>query len=168
MGPLDVLLKVLDYANPVAGIAAEFVATKLGLTDSTIGAVKNAVSKMTDAPGDRVKLAEIESGLRDKLASYGLQLETVRANENVAVIQAVNETLQADARGDSWLQKNHHAIECLLTVCLIIAVYFVLPLARVPVPPIPETAFLMLAAVLGVSSWQRGEVNKTIAAGNTK
>ena len=48
MDATQVLLKVLDVANPLAGMAAEFIAGKLGLGTSTVEAVKDAVTgKMT-------------------------------------------------------------------------------------------------------------------------
>ena len=164
MDATQVLLKVLDVANPLAGMAAEFIAGKMGLGTSTVEAVKDAVAGVTGA--DKVKLADIQAQLQDHLAQYGLQLQTVQVQAAAQVVTSVNTTLQADARGDSWLQKNHHAIESLATVACVIGIYFVLPLAHMPVPSVPEAAFLMLGAILGVTSWQHGQVNKAIAEGN--
>lgn len=166
MDATQVLLKVLDVANPLAGMAAEFIAGKMGLGSSTVDAVKDAVAGVTGA--DKVKLADIQAQLQDHLAQYGLQLQTVQVQAAAQVVTSVNTTLQADARGDSWLQKNHHAIESLATVACVIGIYFVLPLANIPVPSVPEAAFLMLGAILGVTSWQHGQVNKAIAEGNTQ
>ncbi len=164
MDATQVLLKVLDVANPLAGMAAEFIAGKLGLGSSTVEAVKDAVAGVSGA--DKVKLAQIQADLQDHLAQYGLQLQTAQVQAGAAQVVAVNSTLQADARGDSWLQKNHHAIESLMTVGMVIAIYFGLPLAHIPTPVVPTEAFLMLGGILGVTAWQRGEVNKTIATGN--
>jgi hypothetical protein len=164
MDVTQVLLKVLDVANPLAGMAAEFIAGKMGLGSNTVEAVKDAVAGVTGA--DKIKLAEIQAGLQDHLAQYGLQLQTTEIQAAATVVAAVNTTLQADARGDSWLQKNHHAMESLATVACVIGVYFVLPLAHIPVPSVPEAAYLMLGAILGVTSWQRGQVNSIIARGN--
>jgi hypothetical protein len=164
MDVTQVLLKVLDVANPLAGMAAEFIAGKLGLGNSTVEAVKDAVAGVSGA--DKVKLAQIQADLQEHLAQYGLQLQMAEVQASAAVVTSVNTTLQADARGDSWLQKNHHAIECLATVGCIISIYFVLPLAHIPIPAVPESAFLMLGGILGVTSWQRGQVNTVIAKGN--
>ena len=166
MDATQVLLKVLDVANPLAGMAAEFIAGKMGLGSSTVDAVKDAVAGVTGA--DKVKLVEIQSQLQDHLAQYGLQLQTAQITSAAAVVTSVNTTLQADARGDSWLQKNHHAMESLTTVACVVGIYFVLPLAQIPVPAVPEAAFLMLGAILGVTSWQHGQVNKAIAEGNSQ
>ena len=89
--------------------------------------------------------------------------ELAQISSDTAILQAVNATIQADARGDSWLQKNHHAIESLTATFLVVGVYFVLPLLKVPVPIIPEFAFMMIGAILGVTAWQHGQVNKEIA-----
>ena len=164
MDVTQVLLKVLDVANPLAGMAAEFIAGKMGLSNTTVDAVKDAVAGVTGA--DKVKLEEIHSQLQDHLAQYGLQLQTVEVTAAASQVASVNQTLQADARGDSWLQKNHHAVESLLTVCCLIAVYFVLPLLRIPVPTIPEAAFLMLGSIVGVTAWQHGQTNVQIAKNN--
>jgi hypothetical protein len=163
MDATQVLLKVLDVANPLAGMAAEFIAGKLHLGTSTVEAVKDAVAGVTGA--DKVKLAEIQAQLQDHLAQYGLQLQTTQVTAAATQVVAVNETLQADARGDNWLQKNHHAIESLATVGCVIGIYFILPLCKLPVPVVPEFAFMMLGAVLGVTAYQHGQVNKTIAEG---
>ena len=89
--------------------------------------------------------------------------ELAQISSDTAILQAVNATIQADARGDSWLQKNHHAIESLTATFLVVGVYFVLPLLKVQVPIIPEFAFMMIGAILGVTAWQHGQVNKEIA-----
>ena len=164
MDVTQVLLKVLDVANPLAGMAAEFIAGKMGLGSNTIEAVKDAVAGVSGA--DKVKLEEIHAQLQDHLAQYGLQLQTTQVAAAAQVVTIVNATLQADARGDSWLQKNHHAIESMATVACVIGIYFVLPLLKMPVPSVPEAAYLMLGAILGVTSWQHGQVNNTIAKGN--
>ena len=158
MTATDVLLKVLDVANPLAGVVAEFVAGKLGLTDKTIDAVQQTISGMSGA--DQVKLKQIAADLQDHLAQYGVQLQLAQIQADTSAIVAVNTTLQAEARGDSWLQKNHHAIESLMTVGMVMAIYFVLPLCRLPIPAVPESVYVMLATILGVSTWQRGVVAK--------
>ena len=155
---VPVLLKILDVANPLAGAAAEFIAGKLGLSEKTVDAVQQTISGMTGA--DQVKLKQIAADLSDHLAQYGVTVQVAEITAQTAQIQAVNTTLQADAAGRSWLQNNHHAIESLMTVGMVIAVYFILPLAKIAPPSIPSEAFLMLGGILAVTAWQRGEVRK--------
>lgn len=107
----------------------------------------------------------------------GEQLVAIRALESdlakaelsasTAQVEAVNKTLQTEAMGGSWLQRNHHAIESLATVGLVWAVYFILPLAKIPVPAVPETAWLTLGAILGVTAWMRGQANVQTAKGGS-
>ena len=163
MGAADILLKVLDVANPLAGIAATFLAGKLGMTDKSIDAVQQVVSGMSG--GDQVKLRQIAADLQDHIAQYGVQLQIADLQAQAATVGAVNATLQADARGSGWLQANHHAIESLATVAMVIAIYFGLPAAHIAPPIVPSEAFFMLGGILGVTAWQRGEVKK-IQAGN--
>ena len=154
----SVLLKLLDVANPLAGTVAEFVAGKLGLSDKTVTAVQQVI-----AGADPVKLAQIESDLKDHLAQYGVQIEVASINAASSQVEAVNKTLQTEAMGGSWLQRNHHAIESMATVGLVWAVYVGLPLAAIAVPTIPESAWITLGAILGVTAWQRGQANKAVA-----
>ena len=157
----QILLKALDVANPLAGMVAEFVAGKLGLSDKTVDAVSQAVSGMSG--GDQVKLKQIAADLQDHLAQYGLQLNVAQLQTGAQQVESVNKTLQTEAMGGDWLQRNHHAIESLLTTGTVGCIYFVLPLMKVPVPSVPEAAFLMLGGILGVTAWQRGAANVAVA-----
>lgn len=165
METTQILLKLLDAANPLAGIVAEFVAGKLGLSQATTDAVSQAVSGMTGQ--DQVKLKKIAAELQEHLSANGVQVQIAGINAAAAQVESVNKTLTADAQGQSWLQQNHHAIESLTTVFLMVAVYFIIPIlpaiapvSKIAIPDIPANAFLMLGAILGVTAWQRGEVNK--------
>lgn len=161
MDTTQVLLKLLDAANPLAGIAAEFIAGKLGLSDKTTEAVSQAVSGMTG--DDQVKLKQIAADLQDHLAQYGVQLNIVQMKTAAQQLDSVNKTLQTEAMGGSWLQRNHHAMESLLTTVTIGLIYFGLPMMKIPVPAVPEAAFLMLGGILGVTAWQRGAANVAVA-----
>jgi hypothetical protein len=76
-----------------------------------------------------------------------------------AQVDAVNKTLQTEAMGGSWLQKNHHAIESMFVCGLVAAIYVVLPVLHIPVPAVDPTVWLMLGGILGVTAWQRGAAN---------
>lgn len=162
MDILQGLLKILDVANPVAGVAAEFLASKLGLSDKTVQAVQQTISGFKGE--DVAKLQQIASDLQDHLAQYNVQLQIEGMKDDAAQVDAVNKTLQTEAMGGSWLQRNHHAIESLATVGLVWGIYFALPMLKLPVPPVPESAWITLGAILGVTAWQRGQVNKAIAS----
>jgi hypothetical protein len=139
---------------PGSGTIIALVANALGLgANATPDEIASAVNAN---PDNIVKLKALQDKHEEILAKAGYDAE-------VAVIQSVNLTLQTEAQGGSWLQKNHHAVESLLVVNLVVAVYFVLPLLRIAVPVIPEFAYMMLGAVLGVTAWQRGQANVVTA-----
>lgn len=161
MNIVDGLLKVLDVANPLAGAAAEFIAGKLGLSDKTVDAVQQTISGMTG--GDQVKLKQIAADLQDHLAQYGVQLQIAELQTGQQQVEAVNKTLQTEAMGGGWLQRNHHAIESLMATSSVILIYFGLPLLKLPVPVVDPMAWMMLGGILGVTAWQRGQANVATA-----
>jgi hypothetical protein len=156
------LLKVLDVANPLAGAAAEFLASKLGLGTATVDAVQQTISGMSGA--DQVKLKQIAADLQDHLAQYNVQLQVAGAQAEAAQVAAVNTTLQTDARGDSWWQKNHHAFESSFALLMVAGIYIILPVLKVPVPSIDPTVWLMIGGILGVTAWQHGQVNQALVS----
>jgi len=140
--------------GPAGALFGKMAAGALGLSaDATPEQVATAVNTN---PDNVAKLLELQNTHQEVLVKAAYEAET-------AAIQAVNATLQADARGDSWLQKNHHAIESLTATLMVVGIYFVLPLLKIPVPTVPEFAFMMLGAILGVTAWKHGVVNQTIA-----
>lgn len=133
--------------GPAGAVVGKSIAAALGLgADST---PEQTAAALGNVSGEQlVALRALETDL----SKAQLQAET-------SLVETVNKTLQTEAMGGSWLQRNHHAIESLATVALVWAVYFVLPLAKIPVPIIPETAWLTLGAILGVTAWMRGQAN---------
>lgn len=135
---------------PGSGTVVALVANALGLgSNATPEQVSTAIATN---PDNVVKLKELQDRHEETLVKAAYDAE----NRNV---EAVNKTLQTEAMGGSWLQRNHHGIESLSTVGLVWAVYFVLPLAKIPVPTIPAEAWLTLGAILGVTAWMRGQAN---------
>lgn len=99
------------------------------------------------------------------VALRNLEAEQAKVQMQTAAqqVEAVNKTLQTEAMGGSFWQRNHHAYETSATVLLIWAVYVGLPICKIPVPSIPESAWIMLGAILGVTAWQRGQANVQVA-----
>ena len=121
---------------------------------------------MASAPDSILKLRELELKHEEFMVKAAYDAEVAHAVEAAKQVDSVNKTLQTEAMGGSWLQRNHHAMESLAVVGMVIGVYFLLPLLKLPVPVIPEFAFMMLGAILGVTAWQRGQANNTIAKSN--
>ena len=133
--------------GPAGAVVGQGIASALGLSqDATPEQTAAALGNMS---GEQlVALRAIEA----QMAKDHLQAGT-------ALTEQVNKTLQTEAMGGSWLQRNHHAIESMFTVGLVGCIYFILPLVAIPVPAVPESAWLMLGAILGVTAWQRGSAN---------
>jgi len=141
--------------GPTAGLAAKFLADKIGVPQATVDAVSGAVQNMTATPEGRIRLAEIDADLRKYAMGLGLEVDRLA----VQTLEIVNKTIQTEAMGGDWLQRNHHAIESLGSVAMMWCVYFLLPIFGKAVPDIPGDAWLMLGAILGVTAWQRGKAN---------
>ncbi len=80
--------------GPLGGIAASFVAEKLGLEDSTVEAVQAAISGAS--PDTMLKLKEIDADLQKYFAGLGVKLEEIAAADRVSARDREVKT------GDSW------------------------------------------------------------------
>ena len=66
--------------GPLAGMAATFLAGKLGLPESSIEAVSNAVAGMSGA--DLVRMKEIEADFQKHMADNGIALDLAQIGTN--------------------------------------------------------------------------------------
>lgn len=137
--------------GPAGAIAGKGLAAALGL--GAEATPEQTAAALGNVSGEQIVALK---ALDAQMAKDQLQAET-------AQIEAVNKTLQTEAMGGSWLQKNHHAIESMFTVALVGCIYFILPLLKISVPAVPEAAWLTLGAILGVTAWQRGAANVATA-----
>jgi hypothetical protein len=111
-------------------------------TDATPDAVAAALD-----PAAAVKLREIEA-----------DLAKAQIQADVTVLQAVNTTMQTEAKADHWPTYSWRPF---IGFCFGIAWlgdYLLLPLAHIPVPTVPPEAWLAVGGVLGVASWYRGKM----------
>jgi len=139
-------------AGPAGALAAKGLLDAVGL--GKYATPEQMVATLGNLTGDQLaKLKELE-----------IDLAKAQLAAATAQIESVNKTIQTESMGGSFWQRNHHAFEASAFVCMMIGVYFVLPLMKVAVPVIPEFAFMAIGAVLGVTAWQRGETNKISAA----
>lgn len=140
--------------GPLAGLAAEWVTSKLGLPPSTPGDVKAILSGLSSDKLEELKRVEFE--FRFKIAQLGYDsLEKVESL-NVQIVQAVNTTMQAESKSEHWAQWFWRPYIGLCFGTQVFGTYFILPILEVPVPTIPETVWVAYGAVLGVTAWHRG------------
>src|SRR5690348_4042352 len=116
-----------SVGGPAGALAAKGLLTAVGLAgDSTPEQVAASLGSLN---GDQLaKLHEIEADLaKAQLAAAQAQVESV------------NKTLQAEQTGGSFWQRNHHAFESSFVCLLMGAIYFLLPMMKITVPPVPES-----------------------------
>jgi len=162
MNPLDIIKAALPFigtalGGPLGGGAATFIASKLGISDSTIAGVKTA---LTNALGDPVQLEKAkEAELEYKEHCLQLGYDSVYKLEelNAQVVVSVNTTMQAEAKADHWPTYTWRPFIGFITGIMVLGCYFVLPLAKIPVPTVPDSVWLMLGGILGVASYFRGK-----------
>jgi len=130
---------------PGAGIAGKLIASALGV-ENTPDAIHNAIKQDPEAA---LRLAKIEADNKALLQQQVLVAETSR-------ILAVNATMQAESKSEHWMQWSWRPFVGFIFGFTFIGVYFLLPLFRLTIPPIPYEAWMTLGAVLGVASWHRG------------
>jgi hypothetical protein len=141
----------------IGSAAVDFLASKLGVEGRSSDAVVQAVAAL---PATTVQQLEYE------FKQHCLANDLAFAQFDAQAVDAVNKTLQTEAMGGSFWQKNHHAYETSAFVLFIAGVYFLLPLLKVPVPVIPEFAYMAIGAALGITAWQRGAANVATAKNN--
>lgn len=142
----------------LGGPAGAAVGGLVGIVGRAFGLGENPTpDQVTQAlavsPDAAVKLAQIEADHKDKILAALVAMRQA----DTADLSEVNQTIRADMVGMGWLQQNHHAIESLTATFLVVGVYFILPLLKLPVPDVPEFAFMMLAAILGITAYKRGD-----------
>lgn len=91
-----------------------------------------------------------------ELEKIAERLEQGENKVEAATIQFVNQTMQAEAKSEHWMQWAWRPFVGFVFGITFFGVYFVLPLASISPPEIDSNAWLMIGAVLGVASWHRG------------
>lgn len=140
-------------AGPVGGGVATFIASKLGLSDSTVENVTTTVASMLGDPTQIQKLKELDTEYKELLIKAGVDLATLEAG----VIKNVNETMRAEAASDHWptFSWRPYIGFCFGTHVL---GFVVLPLFSVTPPPLPPELYIAIGGILGVASWFRGKM----------
>lgn len=157
-----------DVAKAV-GAAAPILGTLLGgPAGAAIGAivasglgVGNTPDEVSQAlqinPDAAIKLKQIEFERQIELQKLVVQAESSRLAAETTAVQAINATMQAEGKSDHWPTYSWRPFVGFVFGVMILGVYFVLPLAKVPVPTVPTEAWLAMGTVLGMASWFRGK-----------
>lgn len=146
--------------GPAGGAVGAIIASGLGV-GNTPDDVKVALATNPDAA---VKLAQIEKDRQVELQQLVMQSEQNRLANETAQIVAVNTTMQAEDKAEHWPTYSWRPFVGFVFGIMFGGVYFVLPLAHLPVPVVPTEAWMAIGGVLGVASFFRGKAQAAGAA----
>jgi hypothetical protein len=139
--------------GPAGAAIGTMVSSALGCAN-TPDDVKVALATNPDAA---VKLAQIASDSKTQLQTLLVQSEANRLAADTAAINSVNTTMQAEDKADHWPTYSWRPFCGFVFGVMFGGVYFVLPLAHIPVPVVPTEAWLAMGGILGVASFFRGK-----------
>jgi hypothetical protein len=140
--------------GPAGASIGSIIASALGVSN-TPDAVNTALQINPDAT---VKLAQIEADQKVKLQELATDQAKAEIQAAAQAISDVNKTIQTEATSEHWPTYSWRPFIGFVAGVMVLGVYFVLPLLRIPVPNVPESAWAMLGAILGVASWFRGKM----------
>lgn len=139
--------------GPAGGAIGAMVSSALGVAN-TPDDVSKALAVNPDAA---IKLAQIESDSKTQLEGLLVQAEQNRLAADTASINAVNATMQTEDKAEHWPTYSWRPFVGFVFGIMFGGVYFVLPLAHLPVPVVPTEAWMAIGGVLGVASFFRGK-----------
>lgn len=151
--------KIVEGVKAVAPTVANLVLPGSGtLLDTLMRAVTG------DLPETSIEevAAKIQANpqLYLQLQAAAMQHEVQMANVETARLQTVNATMQVEAKSEHWAQWGWRPFNGFLYPIAIIAVYFVLPICKVPIPAVPEWIWMGWGAILGVTTWGRNQLKR--------
>lgn len=139
--------------GPAGGAIGMLLSSLLGSGNSP-DAVNAAI--LAD-PQAALKLAQFESDNKVQIQRMLLaHADNIVAADTQAIV-AVNATMQAETKSEHWASWLWRPFNGFIFGATFLGVYFVLPLAKIPVPLIPFEAWTAMGAILGVASWFRGK-----------
>ena len=140
--------------GPAGSAIGGIVASALG-AENTPTAVSQAMLTNPDAA---VKLAQIEADQSIKFRELATDQAKAEIAAAMQAISEVNHTMRAEAAAEHWPTYTWRPFIGFVAGIMLLGVYFILPLAHIQVPAVPESAWLMLGGILGVASFFRGKM----------
>lgn len=173
--------KVADFA-PILGSALVPGGGAIGSLISAAFGTKNDPSEIMAAierdPQAAVKLKEIESTEAIELKRIAMQSVTLQLAEKTKQVLAVNATMQEEAKSDNWWTSGWRpfwgfisggaffVISCAICYLAYKAVIGKQPEALTMIPQLISSLAMLFSipmAILGVTAWHRGQLQRTRA-----
>ncbi len=139
--------------GPAGAAIGGIVASALG-ADSTPDAVSQALAVNPDAA---VKLRQIEADQRVKLQELIVTAEQNRLAAETASVQAVNSTMQAEAKSDHWPTYSWRPFIGFMFGSYVASMWLLPLFGKMPVT-ISADLTLAVGGILGIASWYRGRM----------
>lgn len=166
--------------GPAGGMAVDFIADKLGLTEATVDKVKTVLNGST--PEQLLALKSADNDFKFKMTELGYKNEEQLAMYDAQQIISVNQTMQAEAANsdkEAWYQKLWRPMN---GFCVAFAsgwtVYKVCDLFEIAIQShdltalntipslVTSIAFILSipGAAVGISAYQRGKQKRELQA----
>ncbi len=157
---LEVIKTVLPFVGtalggPLGTGIASVIASRLGVAPES---VTDTLAALVNTPEGIVTAKQIETETKVHLAELGYQSLKDLAELEVRSVEAVNKTMQAESTAEHWMQYSWRPFNGFLFGITIFGTYFVLPLAGIDPPDIPEAVWIGWGGVLGIASFFRGKM----------
>lgn len=139
--------------GPAGAAIGSIVSSALGTSNDPSSVLAGLAN-----PDAAVKLKQIESDQAVSLQKLVVTAAQNRLAAETAAAQAVNATMQAEAKSDHWPTYSWRPFVGFVFGTTWLGVYLLLPLLKMPIPTIPPEAWLAIGGVLGVASFYRGKM----------
>lgn len=148
---------ISDVLSAIGGAAGSAASAPVSAAGGVADLVKGIIDRVSPDPQAAAAMKLQIDQLQQQAAFKQIDAKLEEEKTDAQVLVAQQATLAAEATGKGgWLQANWHAIGSLFAIGLVAAIYFFLPLIGKPVPSVPESAWMMMLAVLGVAAWHGG------------
>lgn len=168
MNPLDIIKGVLPWigtalGGPLGTAAATFVASKLGIPDSTVKTITDTLAGMS--PEKLAEFKQMDNEFSLKMAELGYTHIEKLAELEARSMEAVNKTIQVEAASEHWPTYSWRPFIGFMFGFYINSLW-ILPLFKVtPVTMTPDMV-IAVGGILGIASYFRGKAQADPANNN--
>lgn len=161
---MSVFTKIVDGIKTVAPTLCNIALPGSGLVLEGL---------MRGVTGDKDSDIETVAAKIDADPKLYLEFQTKALEQEVSLAQidanklaTVNATMQTESKSEKWPQYSWRPFNGFAYPLAVILIYFILPLAKVEVPTVPQWIWIGWLSILGVATYDRGK-EKRAKAGDT-